>query len=99
MILKRLLPLPLFLVIVLSANSQEKGRDQVSAQTQTTGQQPAQTKKEKKKCWFSRKKKKDSTDKPAKEALEDRNIRDPKIDKGPKSNTRANPSALKDAKK
>ncbi|WP_300601030.1 hypothetical protein [Niabella sp.] len=57
----------------------------------------AETKK--KKCWFSRKKKKDSGGKPAKDALEDRNTKDPRIDKGPKTNTKAAPSILKDAKK
>ncbi|MCF3107754.1 hypothetical protein LL912_03075 [Niabella sp. CC-SYL272] len=51
-----------------------------------------------KKCWFRRKHKK-SASPSAKEALENRNTKDPRIDKGPEPNKKANSSAIKDAKK
>ncbi|MGJ7029577.1 hypothetical protein [Niabella hirudinis] len=98
MILKKILPLSLFFVMVLSVNGQVKQEPSTPAQTQITGQ-PAPAKQQKKKCWFSRKKKTAASKPAAKDALKDRNTRDPKIDSLSNPGMRsASPAALKDLK-
>ncbi|SDD65431.1 hypothetical protein [Niabella drilacis] len=98
---KLLLSASLFSVITLSADAGLNGGAFLpAAKQQTAPQQSKKPEQKKKKCWFSRKKQKKEAQEPAaKDVLKDRNTKDPKIDQGPKPNTKANPAAIKDAKK